>query len=65
VLVSQFNLSNPGKGIENLLNNGDNLLTLMKLTDAIMDGSMIKASKNQADEFLSTSGITILPATTS
>ena len=28
VLVSQFNPSDPGKGIEKLLDDGDNLLTL-------------------------------------
>jgi hypothetical protein len=45
VLVSQFNPSNPGKGMEKLLDNGDNLLTLVKLTDAITAGSIIKGAK--------------------
>jgi hypothetical protein len=35
VLISQFNPSNPGKGMEKLLNDGNNLLTLVKSTDAI------------------------------
>ncbi len=35
VLISQFNLSNPGKGMKKLLNDGNNLLTLVKCTDAI------------------------------
>jgi hypothetical protein len=36
VLIIQFNLSNPGKGMEKLLDDGNNLLTLVKSTDAIM-----------------------------
>ena len=39
---SQFNPSNPGKGMEKLLNTGDNQLTLVMSTDAIMAGSVIK-----------------------
>jgi hypothetical protein len=35
VLISQFNLSNLGKGTEKLLNDSNNLLTLVKSTDAI------------------------------
>jgi hypothetical protein len=35
VLISQFNPSNPGKGMEKLLNDGNNLLTLVKSTDTI------------------------------
>ncbi len=35
VLISQFNPSDPGKGMEKLLNDGNNLLTLVKSTDAI------------------------------
>jgi hypothetical protein len=30
VLINQFNPSNPGKGMEKLLNEGNNLLTLVK-----------------------------------
>ena len=36
VLISQFNPSNPGKGMEKLLNDGNNLLTLVKSTDVIV-----------------------------
>jgi hypothetical protein len=36
VLVSQFNPSDLGKGMEKLLDDGNNLLTLVKSTDAIM-----------------------------
>jgi hypothetical protein len=32
VLISQFNPSNPGKGMEKLLDDGNNLLTLVKST---------------------------------
>ncbi len=35
MLISQFNPSNLGKGMEKLLDNGNNLLTLVKSTDAI------------------------------
>jgi hypothetical protein len=37
VLISQFNPINPGKGMEKLLNDGNNLLTLVKSTDAITE----------------------------
>jgi hypothetical protein len=65
VLVGQFNPSNLGKGMEKLLNNGDNLLTLVKLTIAITAGSVIKVAKKQADELTNTTGKTILPTITS
>ena len=45
ILVSQFNPSDPGKGMVKLLNDGNNILTQVKLTDAIMAGSVIKATK--------------------
>jgi hypothetical protein len=35
LLISQFNPSDPGKGMEKLLNDNNNLLTLVKSTDAI------------------------------
>ncbi len=35
VLVSQFNPSDPGKGMVKLLNNGNNILTRVQSTDAI------------------------------
>jgi hypothetical protein len=45
VLISQFNPSDPGKDMVKLLNDGNNILTQVKLTDAIMAGSVIKATK--------------------
>jgi hypothetical protein len=50
VLVSQFNPSNPGKGMVRLLDDGDNILTQVKSTDAITAGSIIKAAKKRADK---------------
>jgi hypothetical protein len=47
VLISQFNPSDPGKGMEKLLNDGNNLLTLMKSTDAIT-ASYVKKGKEQS-----------------
>jgi hypothetical protein len=44
VLTSQFNLSNLGKGMEKLIDNGDNLLTLVKSTDAITASYMNKGN---------------------
>jgi hypothetical protein len=49
VLVSQFNPSNPGKGMEKLLEDKSNLLTIVKSTDAITANSVLKAVKNKAD----------------
>ncbi len=60
VLVSQFNPSNPGKGMVKLLDNGENILTQVKSTDAITAGFVIKLAKKQADELLTATGITIL-----
>ena len=42
VLISQFNPSNPGEGMVKLLNNGANILTQVKSTDAITAGSVLK-----------------------
>ena len=64
VLISQFNPSNPGKGMEKLLNDGNNLLTLVKSTDAIMARSVIKAATKRADELTATTGKTVLPSIT-
>jgi hypothetical protein len=44
-LISQFNPSNPGNGMVKLLNNGANILTQVKLTDAITAGSVLKMAK--------------------
>jgi hypothetical protein len=64
VLVSQFNLSYQGKGMEKLLNDGNNLLTLVKSTDAIIAGSVIKAAKKRADDLTAMTGKTVLPSIT-
>ena len=61
VLVSQYNLSDPGKGMVKLLDNGGNILTQKQLTDAIMAGSILKSAKKQADELSTTTGKTVLP----
>jgi hypothetical protein len=50
VLISQFNPSNPGKGMEKLLNDGNNMLTLVKSTDAITASYITKKAKNRADK---------------
>jgi hypothetical protein len=62
VLISQFNPNNPGKGMEKLLNDGDNLLTLVKSTDAITASSVIKEAKKRADKLTALTGKTILPS---
>jgi hypothetical protein len=49
VLVSQFNPSNLGKGMAKLLEDGSNLLTIVKLTNAIMANLVLKAAKNKTD----------------
>jgi hypothetical protein len=64
VLQSQFNPSNPGKGMEKLLNTGGNQLTLVKLTVAITAGSVIKKAKQNAKVFLISTGKTVLPIIT-
>ena len=64
VLISQFNPSNPGNGMVKLLNNGANILTQVKLTNAITAGSVLKTAKKQADELTTTTGKTILPTFT-
>jgi hypothetical protein len=45
VLVSQFNPSDPGKGMAKLLDDGDNILTRIQSTDAITAGSFLKSAK--------------------
>jgi hypothetical protein len=65
VLISQFNPSNPGKGMEKLLNNGNNLLTLAKSTDAITASYMVKEAEKRVDELTSSTGKTLLPLITS
>jgi hypothetical protein len=65
ILISQFNPSNPGKGMEKLLKNGDNLLTLVKSTDAITASYVITKAKSKADELTASTGKTVLPSITS
>jgi hypothetical protein len=65
VLVSQFNPSNPGKGMEKLLEDGTNLLTNVKLTNAITANSVLKAAKARANAALKALSTTITPAITS
>jgi hypothetical protein len=64
VLVSQFNPSDPGKGMVKLLDDGDNILTRIQSTDAIMAGSVLKSAKKRADDLLTTTGKTVLPTFT-
>jgi hypothetical protein len=65
VLISQLNLTNPGKGMEKLLDDGNNLLTLVKSTDAIMASYIINEAKKIADKLTASSGKTIRPSSTS
>ncbi len=65
VLVSQFNPSNLGKGMEKLLKDGTNLLTNVKLTDAITANFVLKTAKARADAALKASSTTITPTITS
>ncbi len=64
VLVSQFNPSEPGKGMVKLLDNGDNILKQVQSTNAITAGFVLKSAKKWADELLTTTGKTILPTFT-
>jgi hypothetical protein len=54
VLVSQFNPSDPGKGMVKILDDGDNILMQVQSTDAITAKSVLKSAKKQVDA-LSTS----------
>jgi len=64
VLQSQFNPSNPGKGMEKLLDTGDNQLTLVKLTNVIMARSVLKKAKQNAEALSTSTGNTVLPIIT-
>ncbi len=64
MLISQFNLSNLGKGMEKLLNDGNNLLTLVKSTDAITASYVIKEAKQRAVKLTASTGKTISPSIT-
>ena len=65
VLVSQFNPSDPGKGMAKLLKDGSNLLTNVKSTNAITANSVLKAAKNKADAASKAASTTIAPTITS
>ena len=64
VFVSQFNPSDPGKGMVKLLDNGNNILTQVQSTNAITAESVLKAAKKRADEFSTMTGKTVLPTFT-
>ncbi len=64
VLQSQFNPSDLGKGMEKLLDTGDNRLTLVKSTDAITAGSVIKKAKQNAKVLSILTSKTVLPTIT-
>jgi hypothetical protein len=65
VLVSQFNPSYPGKGMEKLLEDGMNLLTNVKSTDTITANSVLKAAKARADAASKALSTKITPTITS
>jgi hypothetical protein len=65
ILVSQFNPSNLGKGMEKLLEDGTNLLTNVKLTNTITANSVLKAAKARADAVSKASSTMITPTITS
>jgi hypothetical protein len=64
VLVSQFNPSDPGKGMVKLLDDGDNILTRVQSINVITAGSVLKSTKKQADKLSTTTGKTVLPTFT-
>ncbi len=65
VLVSQFNPSDPGKGMANLLEDRSNLITNVKLANAITANSVFKAAKTKADATSKAASTTIAPTITS
>ncbi len=65
MLVSQFNPSNPGEGMAKLLKEGSNLLTNVKLANAITANSVLKAAKIKADTASKAASTTIAPTITS
>ena len=65
VIIIQSNPSNSGKGMEKLLDDANNLLTLVKSTDAIMASYIVKESKNRADKLTASTGKPVLPLITS
>ncbi len=65
ILVSQFNQSDPGKGMEKLLKDRTRLFTKVKSTDTITANSVLKAAKARVDMALKASSTTITPTITS
>jgi hypothetical protein len=61
VLNSQFNPSDPGNGMKKLLDDGDNLLTRVKATDAVTADAVLKESKDEAKLQSTISGTTVAP----
>jgi hypothetical protein len=64
VLVSQFNPSDPGKGMVKLLDDGNNILMQVQSTDAIRAGSVLKLAKKRVDKLSTTTSKTVLPTFT-
>jgi hypothetical protein len=64
VLVSQFNPSDPGKGMIKLLDDSNNILMQVQSTDAITAGSVLKLAKKRAEELSTTTSKTVLPTFT-
>ena len=64
VLVSQFNPSDPGKGMVKILDDGDNILMRVQSTDAIMAKSVLKSAKKRAYAHSTTTSKPILPTIT-
>ncbi len=64
VFISQFNPSNPGKGMEKLLDDGNYLFTLVKSTDATTASYIIKEAKQRADKLTASTGKTVSPSIT-
>jgi hypothetical protein len=62
VLVSQFNPSDPGKGMAKLLEDRSNLLANVKSTNTITANLVLKAAKNKADAASKAASTTIAPA---
>jgi hypothetical protein len=61
VLISQFNPSDPGNGMKKLLDDGVNLLTRVKATDAVTAGAVLQASKAKAAQESTSTGTTVAP----
>ncbi len=59
MLISQLNPSDPGKGTEKLLDDGNNLLTMVKSPDATTASYIIKEAKQRVDALTASTGKTI------